>query len=189
MKKVLIVDNHDSFTYNLKQIVEQHNGCVTDVIRNDEIDSGKINNYAKIIFSPGPGLPGERKIMTDILRDFSPGKSILGVCLGHKEIGEFYGAKLINLHDIFHGAKTQIKIIMDDLLFTGVPDNFDAGLYHSWAVSDENFPYPLEITARSESGIIMAIRHKFYDIRSVQFHPESILTPYGVQIISNWLNG
>lgn len=187
MKKVLIVDNHDSFTYNLKQIVEQHNLFSTDVLKNDEIDADKINNYSKIIFSPGPGLPSERKIMSDILREYAAKKSILGVCLGHQAIGEFYGGNLINLKNIFHGAKTKVNILKRDLLFNNIPDQFEAGLYHSWAVSEENFPDCLEITSRSENGIIMSMRHKTYDVRSVQFHPESILTPAGNEMICNWL--
>jgi len=188
--KVLIFDNYDSFTYNLVHMVEKLLHQKVDVFRNDQITLDKVNEYDKIILSPGPGIPSEAGLLLPLIKKYAPTKSILGVCLGHQAIGEAFGGKLVNLDTVFHGVATPVMINMSEIkngLFKGLKETIEAGRYHSWIVSDENFPSELEITARDSNGYIMALKHKTFDVHGVQFHPESVLTPCGEKIISNWL--
>ncbi|HSZ25016.1 MAG TPA: aminodeoxychorismate/anthranilate synthase component II [Cytophagaceae bacterium] len=187
--KVLMIDNYDSFTYNLVHIVKKL-GFEIDVFRNDKIDIETVNQYTKIMLSPGPGIPSEAGILQEIVKRYASSKSILGVCLGHQCIGEVFGGKLTNLDHVFHGIATPITLVnsKDPVLFNTIPDHFAVGRYHSWVVDAAGFPEELEITALDETGKIMALRHKKYDVRGVQFHPESILTEHGEKIIQNWLN-
>lgn len=186
--KVLLLDNYDSFTYNLKQLVEQFGVDKLDIVKNDQIDLNEVDFYDKIILSPGPGLPVDAGIMMDIIRHYGPSKPILGVCLGHHAIAESYGGKLFNFEQPVHGISRQTHILKQDSIFKSLNPTFQVGLYHSWAVSDEDFPEDLEIIARSEKGITMAIRHKIFNVKGVQFHPESIMTPMGKTIVWNWLD-
>lgn len=187
MKKILILDNYDSFTYNIAHIIREL-GAEVDIFRNDKISLHDVDRYDKVLLSPGPGIPSEAGILLPLIKRFAPTKSILGVCLGEQALGEVFGATLTNLDRVYHGVESTIKITVDDPLFSGLGNEFRAGRYHSWVVSAENFPSELEITAiEQESGQIMALRHRVYDVRGVQFHPESILTPRGKQIIKNWL--
>ncbi len=186
--KVLLLDNYDSFTHNLKQLVVQFGVKKLDIIKNNEIDLDAIEHYDKIMLSPGPGLPSEAGLMMEIIARYASSKPILGVCLGHHAIAEYFGAKLFNLKQPVHGIARKTSILKKDLLFNSLDDNFQVGLYHSWAVSDTDFPTDLEIIARSEKGIIMALRHKKFNVKGVQFHPESILTPSGKTLIWNWLD-
>lgn len=185
--KLLIFDNYDSFTYNIVHAVREL-GIEPDVRRNDCITLDEIDGYDKIIISPGPGIPSEAGILPDLLKRYAPVKPILGVCLGEQAIGECFGAKLENLSRVYHGIRSEISIIKPDYIFEGLPDRIEVGRYHSWVVSREDFPDCLEVTAVSDDGNIMALRHKTYDVRGVQFHPESILTPSGMTIITNWIN-
>lgn len=184
--RLLIFDNYDSFTYNIAHAVRQL-GVTPDVIRNDKITLDEIEKYDKIIISPGPGIPSEAGILPQMLEQFATEKPILGVCLGHQAIGERFGAKLRNLDTVYHGVQTNACLTADDYLFVGIPSEFEVGRYHSWVVDKEGLPSDLQITALSPDGEIMAMRHREYDVRGVQFHPESILTPYGITIIENWL--
>lgn len=186
MKKILLIDNYDSFTYNLVHLVKSL-GYDVEVRRNDAITISEAGNYDKILLSPGPGIPTEAGMLMEIVKHFASSKSILGVCLGHQAIGEVFGAKLVNLSEVHHGIASMVEITAEDSLFRGLEGTFEAGRYHSWAVSPENFPSELEITALDASGEIMALRHRKYDVRGVQFHPESVLTPVGRKIIENWL--
>lgn len=189
MKKILIIDNYDSFTYNLYHTINDCGYSDITVCRNDQITLDEVNLYDKIILSPGPGVPSEAGILLPLIHKYAPVKSILGVCLGHQAIGEAFGATLINLPDVFHGISTEINLIHEDnSLFTNMKSHFLAGRYHSWAISTNTFPDDLVITAKDENDIIMAIRHKVYDVHGIQFHPESILTPNGKEIIQNFLN-
>lgn len=190
--KVLIFDNYDSFTYNLVHMVEKIIHAKTDVFRNDKISLEKINEYDKIILSPGPGLPSESGLLLPLIKEYSSSKSILGVCLGQQAIAEVFGGKLINLKEVYHGVATKIKVKenrtqSENDIFKDLPNEFEAGRYHSWIVAKENFPDDLEITAEDENGYIMALRHKTFDVQGVQFHPESVLTPDGEKIMRNWL--
>jgi anthranilate synthase component 2 len=188
MKKILMIDNYDSFTYNLVHIVKKL-GYEIDVFRNDKISIKDVGNYEKIMLSPGPGIPSEAGILQEVVKTYSPTKSILGVCLGLQCIGEVFGGKLTNLDKVFHGIATPIKLTnsKDPILFNSLPDTFSVGRYHSWVVDVAGFPEVLEITAVDDSGKVMALRHKEFDVRGVQFHPESILTEHGEKIIENWL--
>ena len=186
MERIIIIDNYDSFTYNLSHLVKELGADVT-VVRNDQFSLDDIEVYDKIILSPGPGIPSEAGLLLDVIRHYAGKKPILGVCLGHQAIGEVFGAKLENLSEVFHGVATPCRTIADDLLFQGLPDELTVGRYHSWVVSRENFPECLEVTAVSNEGQIMALRHREYDVRGIQFHPESVLTPEGKEMISNWL--
>ena len=186
--KILIFDNYDSFTYNLVHAVNKLGFTDVEVHRNDKIELNEIDRFDKIILSPGPGLPSESGILLQLIEKYAPTKSILGVCLGEQAIGEVFGASLINLPEVFHGISTSIKILADDILFENLSANPEVGRYHSWAVSGENLPDCLQITAVDNDGMIMALRHREYDVRGVQFHPESILTPEGEKMLSNWLN-
>ncbi|MDR1814497.1 MAG: aminodeoxychorismate/anthranilate synthase component II [Tannerella sp.] len=184
----LLFDNYDSFTYNLRHILLEL-GVATDVRRNDRIELDEVERYDKIVLSPGPGIPSEAGLLLPLIKRFAPAKSILGVCLGEQAIGEAFGAKLLNLSDVFHGVCSDIRVKVKDPIFEGLEPAFRAGRYHSWVVSEENFPDCLEITAvDAVEGRIMALRHRTYDVRGVQFHPESVLTPQGKRLITNWLN-
>ncbi len=185
--KILLLDNYDSFTYNLVHYIEQVTEETVDVFRNDEIKLEQIQAYDKIMLSPGPGLPKDAGIMPELIKTFFKTKSILGICLGQQAIAEAFGGSLINLDQVFHGVATPVNIIADDYLFKNIPSPFNAGRYHSWVVNTNNFPDQLEITAVDETGNCMALRHKKYDVRAVQFHPESILSEYGLEIIRNWI--
>ena len=186
--KVLVFDNYDSFTYNLVQIIERILDQKVDVIRNDKITLEEVGAYDKIILSPGPGIPEEAGILLDLIKEYAPTKSILGVCLGQQAIAEAFGGSLINLSEIFHGVATTTEIIKENtIVFKGITSGLEVGRYHSWAVNPENFPEELEITAVDKDGMIMALQHKTYDVHGVQFHPESILTPEGETIIKNFL--
>lgn len=186
--KILVFDNYDSFTYNLVHLVEHILGERVDVYRNDAIPLEEIKKYDKIILSPGPGLPSESGLLLPLIAEYAPTKSILGVCLGHQAIGESFGGKLLNLKDVYHGVATPVTLLNEEKeLFKNLPEQIEAGRYHSWVVSEEDFPDCLEITARDEHDYIMALRHKTLDVCGVQFHPESVLTPSGEQILRNWL--
>jgi anthranilate synthase component 2 len=184
---ILVFDNYDSFTYNLVHYLEKLSDCRVEVHRNDKIALEAIARFDKILLSPGPGLPSEAGILHEVIRHYAPKKSILGVCLGQQAIAEVYGGKLKNLDTVFHGVATDVEIVQDELLFDGLPRHFNAGRYHSWVVDATGFPAELEITAKDASGLIMALRHRKFDLRGVQFHPESILTEHGEKIIANWL--
>lgn len=186
--KLLVLDNYDSFTYNLVHLIEKVSDVPFDVIQNDKISLREVIVYDKILLSPGPGLPSEAGIMPDLLKQFSNSKSILGVCLGLQAIGENFACVLKNLNQPFHGLATPIKIISDDYIFKNVPEKFLAGRYHSWVIDEKNVNQNLQITALDENGFIMAASHKSLDVRGVQFHPESILSEYGETIIRNWIN-
>ena len=183
--KVLIVDNYDSFTFNLYHYVKQFTFDVS-VLKNDEIKLSKLNKFDKIILSPGPGLPCEHKNLDNIIKA-SINKPMLGVCLGHQAIAQYFGAKLSNLSTVNHGISEPISIIKDDYFFNDVPKKIKVGLYHSWIVNTDNFPDCFEITSINNYGNISSYRHNDYDIRGVQFHPESILTEYGLKMIGNWI--
>ena len=185
--KILLFDNYDSFTYNLLHILKEL-GADVEVHRNDKISLEEIERFDKILLSPGPGIPEEDGILLPLIRRYAPTKSILGVCLGEQAIGEAFGATLINLTDVHHGVCSDIRIVAKDPIFEGLEPGIRVGRYHSWAVSKENFPDCLEITAvDTEEGQIMGLRHREYNVRGIQFHPESVLTPKGKTIIENWL--
>ncbi len=188
--KILLLDNYDSFTYNLLHILREL-GADTEVFRNDRITVDEAGRFDKILLSPGPGIPSEAGILLPLIKRYAADKSILGVCLGEQAIAEVFGAKLENLSRVFHGVESQIAITADDPLFEGLGDEITAGRYHSWVVSKEGFPSDvLEITAEDkEERMIMGIRHRQYDVRGIQFHPESLMTPSGSRIIENWLRG
>jgi len=187
--KILVLDNYDSFTYNLVQYIERVLKTPVDVKRNDQITLKEIAVYDKILISPGPGIPEEAGISLDLVREYGATKSILGVCLGHQAIAEAYGGSIKNLSTVYHGVVGQMsQVVAEEYLFEGIPVDFDAGRYHSWVVEHETLPEELEITVENDEGFIMAIRHKKYDVRGVQFHPESVLTEYGGRMILNWLN-
>ena len=186
--KILLLDNYDSFTYNLLHILKEL-GADVEVYRNDKIALDEVERFDKILLSPGPGIPEEAGILLPLIRQYAPTKSILGVCLGEQAIGQAFGATLINLAEVHHGVCSDIRIKAKESLFAGLEPGFRAGRYHSWVVSKENFPDCLEITAEdSEDGQIMALRHRQYDVKGIKFHPESVLTPKGKVIIQNWLN-
>lgn len=185
---ILLLDNYDSFTYNLLHILKEL-GAQVEVHRNDRIALDEVERFEKILLSPGPGIPEEAGILLPLIRQYAPTKSILGVCLGEQAIGEAFGAKLINLPEVHHGISSEIQVLAgDEPLFQGLPPTFLAGRYHSWAVSKDAFPPCLEITAEAVGeGEIMALRHRTYNVRGIQFHPESVLTPEGKKMIENWL--
>jgi anthranilate synthase component II len=188
MEKILVIDNYDSFTYNLVHYIENLTGVAPSVFRNDEISLDEVGNYDKILLSPGPGIPSEAGICLDLVGKYSSEKSILGVCLGHQAIGEAFGARLINLTHVYHGIATPVNVIDgNDPLFKNIPESFIAGRYHSWVVSKDDLPGSLNITCIDENNLIMGISHREFDVRGVQFHPESVLTEHGIDIIRNWL--
>ena len=186
--KILVFDNYDSFTYNLVHLVEKIMHQKVDVFRNDQIALEDVKKYDKIILSPGPGVPSEAGLLLPLIKEYAPTKSILGVCLGHQAIGEAFGGKLTNLKSVYHGVATPIKIInQKSQILHGLGDEVEVGRYHSWIIANEGFPAELEITATDENGYVMALQHKKYDVQGVQFHPESVLTPNGEQMLRNWL--
>ena len=203
--KILVFDNYDSFTYNLVHLVEKITHIKVDVYRNDQIPLEKVKEYDGIILSPGPGIPEEAGLLLPLIKEYASSKKILGVCLGHQAIGEAFGGKLINLSSVFHGVATPVKVgngqwsmVNEENspltihhsrlgLFDSLPDTIEVGRYHSWVVSKEDFPEELEITAEDDNGMIMGLQHKRYNVQGVQFHPESVFTPRGEDIMRNWL--
>ena len=186
---ILVLDNYDSFTYNLVQVLRElgHTDNVT-VIRNDKLAVDDVAAYDAVLLSPGPGVPAEAGLMPDIIRRYASSKRILGVCLGHQGLAESFGGELYNLPDVLHGVATEARVTArDERLFTGLPDTFRVGRYHSWSVRPESVPAELEVTAVDAHGQVLALRHRRYDVRGVQFHPESILTEHGHQMLRNWL--
>ena len=184
--KIVIIDNYDSFTYNLSHLIKSL-GAEVDVVRNDNFELSDLEPYSKIVLSPGPGIPSEAGLLLDVIRTYAGKKPILGVCLGHQAIGEVFGAKLENLSDVFHGVATPCHIIADDPIFSGLDRDITVGRYHSWVVATNGLPACLEVTAVSDEGQIMALRHKTLNVRGIQFHPESVLTPDGRKMIQNFL--
>jgi anthranilate synthase component 2 len=185
--KVLVIDNYDSFTYNLVHYLEDL-GCEVTVKRNDQLNLNEVDAFEKIVLSPGPGIPDEAGLLKAIIKTYAPTKSILGVCLGQQAIGEVYGGTLINLDNVYHGVATKVtSCVTDESLFNGLDKTIEVGRYHSW-VLDPNLPEVLEATSYDENGQVMSLRHKVYDLKGVQFHPESVLTPHGKKILENWIN-
>lgn len=184
--RIVIIDNYDSFTYNLSHLVKEL-GASVSVVRNDKFATDELEAYDKIILSPGPGIPSEAGLLTDVIRSYAGRKPIFGVCLGHQAIGEVFGGHLTNLDDVYHGIQTEGTQLGNDPIFKSLPSRIKMGRYHSWVVDKEGFPDTLEITAVSDDGQIMGLRHKVYDIHGIQFHPESVLTPDGRTILANWL--
>ena len=182
--KTVIIDNYDSFTYNLAHLVKEL-GTEVDVLRNDKFELEELEKYDKIILSPGPGIPEEAGLLLEVIRTYAGRKPILGVCLGEQAIGQAFGGKLTNLSEVFHGIQTNVKIKNKDYIFSGLPTEIPVGRYHSWVVDTEGFPEELVITAISSEGQIMALKHQEYDVHGIQFHPESVLTPDGKQIVGN----
>ena len=186
--KILLVDNYDSFTFNLVNILRKVKQVGLEVVRNDEIKLEDVSSFDKIIFSPGPDIPHQGDIMWQIIDSYKSEKSVLGICLGMQAIGLYFGAKLTNLQKVFHGVTRQIQVIdQGEPLFKNIESPFTGGLYHSWIVDEDNFPQELKITSKSEYGIIMSLRHKNHDISGVQFHPESVMTLVGEKMVFNWL--
>ncbi len=186
--KILVIDNYDSFTYNLVHYLENATNQDIDVFRNDKISLEDVGRYDKILLSPGPGIPVEAGICLDVIKRYAPTKSILGVCLGHQAIGEAFGGSLINLDTVYHGISTPIDITMpEEILYKGLPSKIEVGRYHSWVVAKEGLPDCLQINSIDEKGMIMGISHKEYDVKGVQYHPESVLTNNGMKIIENWV--
>jgi anthranilate synthase component 2 len=185
--KILVIDNYDSFTYNLVHYLEDLN-CDVTVLRNDKLELEDVEPFDKIVLSPGPGIPDEAGLLKPIIKKYAPTKSILGVCLGQQAIGEVFGGSLINLDEVYHGVATKVNISVDDEpLFNGLDKTIEVGRYHSWVV-DSNLPADLEATSFDENGQVMSLRHKTYDVKGVQYHPESVLTPFGKQILKNWID-
>ncbi|HOR39155.1 MAG: aminodeoxychorismate/anthranilate synthase component II [Paludibacteraceae bacterium] len=185
--KLLVFDNYDSFTYNLVHIVKKLGFTDVEVHRNDRISLEEINRFDKIILSPGPGVPSESGILLDLIKTYASSKSIFGVCLGVQAIAEAFGGSLLNLPQVYHGIASEVSIFDDEVLFRNLPETITAGRYHSWVVNDSTLPPCLQVTAKDEQGTIMALKHRTLDVRGVQFHPESVLTPLGEQILKNWL--
>ena len=186
MKKILVIDNYDSFTYNLVHYLESLD-CEVTVYRNDEFDIDEIAAFDRIVLSPGPGIPEEAGLLKEVIRVYGATKNILGICLGQQAIGEVFGGKLLNLDRVYHGVATQISTVVDDeILFQGFDSHFEVGRYHSWVVQSP-LPDDLEATSIDENGQIMSLRHRSYNVRGVQFHPESVLTPNGKKMLENWL--
>lgn len=186
--KTVIIDNYDSFTYNLAHLVKEL-GAEVDVLRNDKFELEELEKYDKIILSPGPGIPEEAGLLLEVIRTYAGRKPMLGVCLGEQAIGQVFGGKLTNLSEVFHGIQTNVKIKNKDYIFDGLPTEIPVGRYHSWVVDADEFPEELVVTAISPEGQIMALKHREYDVHGIQFHPESVLTPDGKQIVGNWLKG
>ena len=184
--KIVIIDNYDSFTYNLSHLIKSL-GAEVDVVRNDQFSLDDLEAYSKIVLSPGPGIPSEAGLLLDVIKTYAGRKPILGVCLGHQAIGEAFGGKLENLSDVFHGVATPCHIVADDPIFSGLERDITVGRYHSWVVSREGLPECLEVTAVSDEVQIMALRHRELNVRGIQFHPESVLTPDGRKMLQNWL--
>ena len=187
MIKTIIIDNYDSFTYNLSHLLKELGADVT-VVRNDKFKIEDLEQYDKIVLSPGPGIPSEAGLMPLVIKAYAGRKPILGICLGHQAIGEAFGAKLLNIGNVVHGVATPAHLTVRDYIFEGLPDDLEVGRYHSWVVDKDGLPECLEVTGVSDDGYIMSMRHKEFDIRGIQYHPESVLTPNGKEIINNWLN-
>ena len=185
-ERVVIIDNYDSFTYNLAHLVKQL-GAKVEVFRNDQFTLNQLERFTKIILSPGPGIPEEAGLLMDVIRTYAGRKPMLGVCLGHQAIAEVFGGKLVNLKEVYHGIATDGTPFGNDPIFSGLPKRIVMGRYHSWVVDRAGFPDCLEVTAMSDDGQIMALRHRNYNIHGIQFHPESVLTPEGATIVRNWL--
>lgn len=186
--KVLVLDNYDSFTYNLVHIIREA-GLSPDVIRNDKMSLEEVGQYDKIMLSPGPGIPDEAGIMKEVIRTYAPTKSILGICLGHQGIAEVFGAELFNIPKVLHGVTSKVTVTdTTELLFHHITEPFDATHYHSWAVKPETIPSDLIVTATNPEGLVMGLRHRTFSVRGLQFHPESVMTIQGPQMIRNWLN-
>jgi anthranilate synthase component II len=186
---ILLLDNYDSFTYNIAHYLRELTGHDIPVIRNDQVTVEEMEPFDAIVLSPGPGLPPDAGVMPEVIRRYAQTKRILGICLGMQAIGEAFGGTLFNLPSVFHGVATTATILApDEILFRGLPEKIEVGRYHSWVVDEKNLPTELEITATDQSGRIMALRHKHFDVRGVQFHPESVLTPDGKKMLANWLN-
>ncbi|SNR33792.1 MULTISPECIES: anthranilate synthase component II [Hymenobacter] len=186
--KILVLDNYDSFTYNLVHLLrELGHGENLDVIRNDKLTLEDVDKYDALLLSPGPGVPTEAGLMPEIIKRYAPTKRILGVCLGHQGLAESFGGELYNLPAVLHGIATDAEVTAEDRLFAGLPTQFRVGRYHSWSIRPESVPSELEVTARDADGEVLAFRHREYDVRGVQFHPESILTEHGTQMLRNWL--
>lgn len=185
--KTIIIDNYDSFTYNLAHLIKEI-GADVSVVRNDQFQLEELSCYDKIILSPGPGIPSEAGLLLDVIRTYAGKKPMFGVCLGHQALGEAFGAKLTNLDTVYHGVQTPCRLLDNDYIFQNLPQSIQIGRYHSWVVDSKDFPDCIEITATSDEGFIMGLKHRDYDIHGIQFHPESVLTPEGRTIIENWLN-
>jgi anthranilate synthase component 2 len=186
--KIVVIDNYDSFTYNLVHAIKKLTGRPVDVFRNDEITLDELDVYDKIVLSPGPGIPEEAGLLLDIIRKYGPTKSMLGVCLGHQAIGEAFGGSLTNMNRVLHGISTPVSKTADNTaLFNGLPESFQVGRYHSWIVNEADLPNCLKVTSYDDKGMIMSMKHAEFDVEGVQFHPESVLTPLGEQMIANWL--
>ncbi|MDI9310261.1 MAG: aminodeoxychorismate/anthranilate synthase component II [Limnohabitans sp.] len=186
--KIIVIDNYDSFTYNLVHYLEDFN-CEVTVYRNDEFELAELEKFDKILLSPGPGIPSEAGLLKQVIEKYASTKSILGVCLGQQAIGEVFGGQLTNLEKVYHGVATKVKLTNpDEVLFRDLPAEFEVGRYHSWVVANENFPAVLEVTSVDSNGQIMSLKHKSYDVRGVQYHPESVLTPLGKKILENWVS-
>lgn len=184
--KIVIIDNYDSFTYNLSHLIKETGADVT-VVRNDQFTLNQLEPFDKIVLSPGPGIPSEAGLLLDVIKTYAGKKPILGVCLGHQAIGEVFGGRLENLSDVFHGVATEGTQLANDYIFDGLPKRITMGRYHSWVVSQDGLPDCLEVTAVSDEGQIMGLRHKNYDIHGIQFHPESVLTPDGKRMVENFI--
>jgi anthranilate synthase component II len=185
--KIIVIDNYDSFTFNLVHIIRAL-GHPVDIFRNDKITVGEVKQYDKILLSPGPGIPDEAGIMKAVIKEYGPSKSILGICLGHQGIGEVYGAALFNIPKVLHGVTSTVEVKDDDeYLFKGVTKTFQGTHYHSWAVRAESITPELKVTAVNDEGLVMGLSHTKYDVKGLQFHPESIMTPEGPKMIANWL--
>ncbi len=188
---ILLIDNYDSFTYNLSQYLEEEGGDDVEVTvwRNDQFGLDDVERFDKIVLSPGPGVPDEAGLLKAVIRRYAPTKPILGVCLGEQAIGEVFGAEIYNLNTVFHGIQSSVRIVASDYIFDNLSDSIKVGRYHSWVVGKEDFPAELEVTAVSDEGQVMALKHRRYDVHGIQFHPESILTPEGRTIIRNFIYG
>lgn len=186
--KTLVIDNYDSFTYNLVHILrelglEDH----MKIVRNDQFELDEVEDFDNILLSPGPGLPKDAGLMPQVIKRFAVTKNILGVCLGHQGIGEAFGSKLFNLPQVYHGMVTPIEIVKEDKIFEGIPNSFNVCRYHSWVIDKDSISNDLEVTSVAENGNIMSLKHKEYNVRGVQFHPESIMTEHGKKLMQNWL--
>jgi anthranilate synthase component 2 len=185
--KILVFDNYDSFTYNLVQMIKEQSNASVDVFRNDEIPLEDVQAYDKILLSPGPGIPSESGLLIPLIKTYAATKSILGVCLGQQAIAEAFGGSLTNLSKVYHGIATPVELIGNSILFEGLPKSFHVGRYHSWVVNEHDLPADLKVTSKDPEGYIMSLEHTTYDVKGVQYHPESVLTPEGAKIIGNWL--
>jgi anthranilate synthase component 2 len=186
--KVLVFDNYDSFTYNLVQLIKEiATDAKVEVHRNDEISLEDVKAFDKILLSPGPGIPSESGLLLPLIKEYAATKSIFGVCLGQQAIGESFGGSLSNLSKVYHGIATPVHLTAPSILFDGLPNTFSVGRYHSWVVNEKDLPTDLIITSKDDDGYIMSLEHQTYDVKGVQYHPESVLTPEGAKIIANWL--